>query len=82
MADMTASETAMLMAYSLELASEKLSNYAQLIFTVAEAFEANEDTARHGWALRPIAEGIQDIANDCHSTIPRKSDTANSEGVA
>ena len=78
MADTTVSENALLMAYNLKLASEKLSNYAQLIFTVAEACEANEDTAAHGWALRPIAEGIQDIANDCHSTIPRESGTANS----
>lgn len=82
MADITASENAILMAHSLELASEKLANYAQLLFTVAEAFEANEDTAPHGWALRPIAEGIQDIADDCHASITRESGTTNSERVA
>ena len=82
MADTTVSENALLMAYNLKLASEKLSNYAQLIFTVAEAFEANEDTAAHGWALRPIAEGIQDLGDDCMKTLSVMREDDDAEEVA
>ncbi len=69
MADKTATGNEVFMAYHIEAMGDKLSNYAQLIFTVAEAFEAHEETVRNGWTLRPIAEGIQDIADDCAKTL-------------
>ena len=71
-----------LAAYRLETTSEKASNLAQLLFTVAKAFEADVDTAEKGWALRPIAESIQDLGDDCVKTLSMMREDDDAEEVA
>lgn len=68
--------------YQLETTSDKASNLAQLLFTVAEAFEADVDTAEKGWALRPIAESIQDLGDDCVKTLSMMREDDEAEAVA
>ena len=71
-----------LAAYQLETTSDKASNLAQLLFTVADAFEADVDTAEKGWALRPIAESIQDLGDDCVKTLSMMREDDDAEEVA
>ena len=74
--------TALAMAtHQLEMTSDKLSNHAQLLFTVAEAFETNEETECNGWALRPIAESLQELGDDCLKAISMMREDDDAEAV-